>query len=340
MTGDRPDTHDPAVPRAAMLLTAGLGTRLRPLTRLCAKPALPVAGEPLAGRILRWLAGTGVRDAVLNLHHRPETITAAVGDGTRYGLRVRYSWEPEILGSAGGPARALPILNAERFLLVNGDTLSNVDLGAMAAVHAASGARVTMAVIPNPDPAHYGGVLVDAGACVTGFAARGPGNRGLHFIGIQIVEADVFAGLDPAARSDTVGGVYDDLISRHPGDVRAFVSQASFRDIGTAAHYLTTCLDAGRAAGCGDLIVEDGASVDSRAALSQCVIWPGSLVPGDVTLDACIVAGGAAVPAGSRFSRCVLRPAAGADEREPFERQIGTLLVSPLDVLKAEIRCI
>ena len=89
----------------ALVLTAGLGTRLRPLTQVRAKPAIPVAGEPMVRRIVRWLAG-GVTDVVLNLHHLPETLAAAVGDGSDLGVRARYSWEqPEVLGSAGGPGR-------------------------------------------------------------------------------------------------------------------------------------------------------------------------------------------------------------------------------------------
>ena len=86
------------------LLTAGLGTRLRPLSAVRAKPALPVAGEALVRRILGWLAASGVTDVVLNLHHRPETVCAVVGDGSDLGVRVRYSWENPVLGSGGRPA--------------------------------------------------------------------------------------------------------------------------------------------------------------------------------------------------------------------------------------------
>ena len=93
----------------ALILTAGLGTRLRPLTDVRAKPAIPVAGEPMIRRIIRWLTSRGVTDLVLNLHHLPHTLTALVGDGSDLGLRVRYSWEsPQVLGSAGGPRHALP----------------------------------------------------------------------------------------------------------------------------------------------------------------------------------------------------------------------------------------
>src|SRR5262245_11793836 len=95
----------------ALVLTAGLGTRLRPLTDVRAKPAVPVAGVPIVTRILRWLAGQHVTEIALNLHHLPQTLSARVGDGSDLGLHVRYSWEqPEALGSAGGPRRALPIM--------------------------------------------------------------------------------------------------------------------------------------------------------------------------------------------------------------------------------------
>src|SRR5688572_12152714 len=100
----------------ALLLTAGLGTRLRPLTFTRAKPAVPIAGVPLVRRIVEWLTTYGVTDLVMNLHYLPATITGVVGDGSDLGATVRYSWEqPQVLGSAGGPKRALRILGQEPF---------------------------------------------------------------------------------------------------------------------------------------------------------------------------------------------------------------------------------
>src|SRR3954466_8854440 len=129
------------MPCRALVLAAGLGTRLHPLTLARAKAAAAVDGEPLARRTIRWLVGRGFTDLVVNLHHKPETITAVVGDGADLGARVRYSWESPVLGSAGGPRHALPLLidhstgadgadaAVERTcVVVNGDTLTNVDL--------------------------------------------------------------------------------------------------------------------------------------------------------------------------------------------------------------------
>ncbi len=135
--------------------------------------------------------------AVLNLHHRPETITAAIGDGRDLGVAVRYSWElPQILGSAGGPRLALPIIGADTFFLINGDTLTDLDLAAMAEEHRASGALVTLAVVPNREFMKYGGVQATETGMVTGFVPRGAKAEGTwHFIGVQVVGASVFAPL-------------------------------------------------------------------------------------------------------------------------------------------------
>ncbi len=145
---------DRRAPRA-LLLTAGLGTRLHPLTYIRAKAAVPINGDALVRRVIRGLAATGIRDLVLNLHHRPASIAALVGDGGDLGVSVRYSWEQPVLGSAGGPRHALPLVadsDDDDFLIVNGDTLTDVDVWSLLARHRESGAVVTMALIPNPRP--------------------------------------------------------------------------------------------------------------------------------------------------------------------------------------------
>ena len=336
------DTHAPigtpaATPWPAMVLTAGLGTRLRPLSAVRAKPALPVAGVPLAGRILRWLAAGGVGDAVLNLHHLPETITAAIGDGEPFGVRVRYSWERVVLGSAGGPARALSLLDAERFFLVNGDTLTDVDLAAVAARHLSSGARVTLALIANPDPLHYGGVWVDEAGRVTGFPKPGPDNRGWHFVGVQAVDASVFAGLDPDTPAETVSGLYRQLIAHEPGSVQAFISPASFQDIGTAADYLETSLALAAAEHAPDTLQGARADVAAGAQVTHSVLWDDVWVGADAVIDHCVVADRVRVPAGARFSRRVLVNAADV-AAGPDDQIVHGVLATPLDARRRRPR--
>src|SRR5262245_23663722 len=229
-------------PSTALVLAAGLGTRLRPLTLARAKPELPVAGRSLVERIVTWLAGQGVTDLIVNLHYRAETITALLGDGQQLGTRVRYSWEQPVLGSAGGPRRAFSLTSVDRLGLVNGDTLADVPLDAMAEMHCTSDALVTMAVIPNPDPTRYGGVVIDDHGVVVGFSRRGAPGPSWHFVGVQIAERAAFDAISDGLPAESVGAVYPALMTGRPGSVRAFTTDATFRDIGTPADYLAACL--------------------------------------------------------------------------------------------------
>jgi NDP-sugar pyrophosphorylase family protein len=314
----------------AMVMTAGLGTRLRPLSRLRAKPAFPVAGVPLAGRILRWLAAAGVRDAVLNLHHKPTTLTAALGDGAAFGLRVRYSWEPRILGSAGGPARALPLLDATRFFLVNGDTLSDVDLAALARQHVARGARVTMALVRNPDPTHYGGVIVAPDGAIIGFSRRGPTNQGCHFIGVQVVDADVFAALDPNQPADSVGGCYADVLASQPGALQGFLCEAAFHDIGTTGDYLATSLAFASAEHQPGSLIGSGCAIAPGATVSDSVLWDSVTVDEGSAIQACVVADRVHIPSGLRCERQVIVRAADRVCQDDTS-VVGDLALTPID---------
>jgi len=299
----------------ALVLTAGLATRLRPLSFVRAKAALPVGDQAIVERILRWLAGHGVTDAVLNLHHLPHTITAIVGDGVG-GVRVRYSWEVPVLGSAGGPRRALPLLGTSPFLIVNGDTLTNVDVGALVDAHTRSGALVTMAVIPNVEPAKYGGVVLE-GTQVRGFARAGSAEPSYHFVGVQVADAEVFAPLRDDIPSESVKEVYPALIASRPGSVRAFVSDAEFFDIGTPADYLSTCLR----------FEPDGSRPGAR--LEQCVVWEDVDVPDDARLRRCILTDGVRVPAGASWENVTVRVAHG--ELLASERLVGELAIGSID---------
>ena len=309
--------------RQALVLCAGLGTRLRPLTDVRAKPALPVAGEPMIRRIVAWLVAKGVDDLVLNLHHRPETLTAGLGDGRDLGARVRYSWElPRILGSAGGPRLARPIVGAGTFLIVNGDTLTDVDLARLADAHTASGALVTLALVPNREFLRYGGVHLDADGRVTGFVRRGPSAEGsYHYIGVQAVAARVFDGIAAGDAASSIGGVYDALIAAQPDAVRAVISDAAFYDVGTPADYWRTSQAFAAAEGRAFSSAGRGTHIDASARVTDSILWDDVEVGAAAQLDDCIVTDGARVPPGASHRREIL--VRGDD---------GALLVSPLNV--------
>lgn len=297
----------------ALVLAAGLGTRLRPLSLVRAKAALPVAGEVLIRRIVRWLRAAGVRRVVVNLHHKPETITGCLGDGRDLDLEIRYSWEDPVLGSAGGPRRALPLLDAERFLIVNGDTLTNVDLGAIVDAHAHANTLVTMAVAPG-DTARYGGVVVDGRGSVTGFrrsaraapvAPGAPDASVYHFIGVQAVDARAFAEAPDDAPSETVGWLYPRLITRTPGSVRAFVSAAEFLDIGTPRDYVETAhLLASREGR--PLDVGTHVQIAPSAHVERSILWDRVRIDARATLIDCVVADDVVIPEGARYERTAI----------------------------------
>jgi mannose-1-phosphate guanylyltransferase len=312
----------------ALVLTAGLATRLRPLSFVRAKAALPVAGEPLVRRILRWLHDNGVREAVLNLHHLPHTLTAVVGDGRDLGIRVRYSWENPVLGSAGGPRRALPLLDAPQFLVVNGDTLTDLELAPVVASHRASDALVTMAVVPNAEPRKYSGLDVDGDGRVRGVVPRGSDAPSHHFFGVQVMNAAALSAVPEGVPCETVSQLYPQLIAERPGAVRAFHARAEYHDIGTPADYLDTSLRLGRRDG---IQTSTGARtrVAPDARVERSILWDDVVVESGAMLVECIVADGVSVPADTSWRGVILRVADG--QLAPGERRIGDLAISSVD---------
>ena len=296
-----------------MVLTAGLGTRLDPLTRLVAKPAVPLGETTLVEHILAWLAAQDVREVVLNLHHRPATIAAVVGDGAHLGLSVRYSWEQPLLGSAGGPRHALPLLASDPFLIVNGDTLCDVPLAPMLDRHETSGADVTMAVVPNHWPERYGGLVLGSEDEIVDVRPRGHSTGTWHFVGVQVARRKMFDSLPDGVAAETVLGIYRAAMSTRPGCIRAYPVDAEFLDIGTPDDYLQTARR-----------LRTGA-----APAGDSIIWPDANVSPDAVLEGCVVAGRVDVPSGFRARDRVIVPASIAGPEDEAEI-VGELALFPL----------
>jgi NDP-sugar pyrophosphorylase family protein len=279
---------------------------------------------------MRWLAGAGVRDAVLNLHHRPASITSRVGDGAELNLRVRYSWEQPVLGSAGGPRHALPLVtddDQQTFLIVNGDTLTDLDIGALLARHRESGALVTMAVIRHPVE-QYGGVLVSSDGWVTGFAGRGSRAAGAyHFIGVQVAEARAFSDLDDGVPLESVNWLYPRLIARDSRAVAAYIADAAFLDIGTPRDCLESSLAIAQTEGA--RLIGARPSIADGAVLTRTVLWDDVTVGARARLTDCILGDGVVIPPDTTYERCVIVPAEARAPR-PGERVEGTLRIKQL----------
>ncbi|MDX2194686.1 MAG: nucleotidyltransferase family protein [Gemmatimonadales bacterium] len=188
------------IPDAALVLAAGKSTRIAARAQGRPKPLLDFAGEPLIGWNLRWLATSGVARAWVNLHHRFAEVMDAVGDGSRWQIPVTYSFEPEILGTAGAWRRLAAHWGA-RSLVVYGDNVSRFSLAALAGAHAAAPAG-TLATIALFDPARHlntgiagGRVLCGADGRVAGFTEGGAGADGLVNAGVYVLEHALLARL-------------------------------------------------------------------------------------------------------------------------------------------------
>lgn len=316
-------------PDAALVLTAGLGTRLRPLTYVRAKPAVPLAGQTIIRRILTWLRDAGVCHVVLNLHHRPESIAADIGDGSDLGIAVRYSWEQPILGSGGGPRHALPLLDHETFFIVNGDTLTNVDLQALADVHAQSDAMVTLALTARRDPRRYGGIVCDEEGIVTRFVPKGSPAQAGHFVGVQITHRDVFGDLPDNVPAESFSGVYTSLLAARARSVRGFFCDADFYDVGTVSDYLATTLAIARREGSHEPPRGHRSIVDPSSRLVDTIVWDDVVIEERCDLVRCVVADGVTLPAGSRVTDAAIVRANGRTATGS-ERLMGDLLVADI----------
>ncbi len=285
-------------------MAAGLGTRMRPLTLLRAKPVLPVLNRPLLHWTLEHLARHGFTDLLVNLHHRGASVREAIGDGRSFGVRIQYSMEREILGTSGGPRKARAFFGDEPFLVVNGDMVFDFDLGRLLAHHQKTRARATLALLPNPNPQRYGAVITGPDGRVRSLAGYPRQARGTAhlFTGIHIMDPAILDRL-PKGPSDTVRDLYAPLIDEGEPIV-GLRMKGVWHDIGSPRLYLDShraLLARGfRGLSRGSLVdpgarVHPGARLRAAVVGKGCVIGEGAEVRGSVLWDGVTVGSGAAV---------------------------------------------
>lgn len=200
-----------------LLLAAGNSTRIYPISKGRPKPLLEVGGDAIIARNLRWLASQGVTDVFVNLHYRPDEIRAFVADGGRFGSRVTYSHEPEILGTAGA-ARKLHEHFRERFLVVYGDNLLDTDIDELLAEHVRSKALATIAVFDRGHHPHTGiaggRVRVDASGRVIDFREGADDSVSpLVNAGVYVLEPQVLDHVPPGVFSDFARDVFPAMLA-------------------------------------------------------------------------------------------------------------------------------
>jgi NDP-sugar pyrophosphorylase family protein len=272
----------------AVVLAAGLGTRMRPLTTLRAKPVLPVLNRPLLHWTLELLSRHGVREVFVNLHHLPGTVKKALQGGEDFGLDVRYSNEPEILGTGGGPRKLRRRLGDDPFLVVNGDVLFDFDLSLLFQRHRASGAQATLALRPNPDPRVYGPIVTGPRGEVrslVGLPKPAPGKVSM-FTGVHVMDPALLDRLPPGP-SDSVRDLYAPLVGEG-GRVQGVRMAGFWYDLGTPPLYVSAQVDllrAGRLVPRQRALVHETATVHPSADIAWSIVGPGSVVGENATVE-------------------------------------------------------
>jgi mannose-1-phosphate guanylyltransferase len=335
-----------------MVLAAGLGTRLRPLTDLLPKPAVPVAGLPVVQFAFARLRAAGARRVVVNAHHLATDMErVAAGSAEAAGVALAVSREPVIAGTGGAlrEARAL-LAGAGAIVLWNGDILFDVDLAAVVAAHRESGALATMVLAPMPEGAGYATVDVDQGMLVRRIAGIGPGGEALvplHFTGVHVLSPALLDHVPghPFA-CDVNRSVYPPLLAA--GRVHAVVAGGYWNDLGTPERYLEANLDllsgkatvplpgadplSGAVARAGRVFVAEGASVDPSARLRGPVLVAAgaALEAGAIVGPGAVLGEGSRVGPGASVERAVVWPGTVI---APGERLSGVIAAGALRVL-------
>jgi mannose-1-phosphate guanylyltransferase len=226
----------------ALILAGGEGTRLRPLTTTIPKPVVPLVDRPFIAFMLDWLRGHGVDDVIMSCGFLASGVRNVLGDGSAYGLRLRYVEEPQPLGTGGAVKFAESLLD-ERFLMLNGDVLTDLDVSAQLTLHEQRGARATLALTPVEDPSAYGLVRTLPDGEVSGFVEKpAPDQIDTHNIsaGIYVLDRSVLELLEPEQPASIERDVFPRLVGE---GLYAYVGDGYWLDIGTPERYLEGTFD-------------------------------------------------------------------------------------------------
>lgn len=351
----------------ALILVGGEGTRLRPLTSTIPKPVVPLAGQPFIAYMVQWLRRHGVSDVILSCGFMAAGMREVLGDGSALGVRLRYIEEPEPLGTGGALKFAQELLD-ERFFMLNGDVLTDIDLSAQLAQHERTGARATLALTPVEDPSAYGLVRLGPDGAVSEFVEKPSTEQvdtDLINAGAYILQRDVLAGMAPAGTNISIErDVFPELVGR---GLYGFAARGYWLDIGTPERYLQATFDilegtvttdgGGPAGGVGapmldgapgsgrilapsivqrDCRIAAGAVVGGRA-----VLGPGVTVGVEARVESSVLLGRASVGAHSTVRGCIVGPGASIGEHCLLQRGVvlgENVHVGDDNVLSAGVR--
>jgi NDP-sugar pyrophosphorylase family protein len=310
-----------------MILAGGLSTRLYPLTKTVPKPLVPVAGEPIARHVMRYLRSFGIEDIAINVHYHADLIRASLGDGSADGVRLHYIHEPKLLGSAGA-VKQMEAFFDSTLIVIGCDDLTDIGLDRLVAFHRQRGALATIALVEADDVSQYGVVVVDVDGKIVEFQEKPPpGSEKSHSVntGVYVFEPAIFGRIPEGEFYDFGQQVFPGLQREGAAFFGLAMPGAYWCDIGTPAEYRRATRDvlSGRVRLAGhprvrgtapdarigkNVRIDGDVRIGSRAVLEDgarivgpSVIGDDVTIAGDALLERSIVWDAARIGAGSRL---------------------------------------
>jgi mannose-1-phosphate guanylyltransferase len=298
----------------AVILVGGEGTRLRPLTSTVPKPVVPLVDRPFISFMLEWLKAHGVDDVIMSCGFLATSVRNVLGDGSGLGIRLRFVEEPDPRGTAGALKYAESLLD-ERFLMLNGDVLTDIDLSAQLAQHEATGATATLALVPVADPTNYGLVHVNDDRSVRDFLEKpSPDAIDTNLIsaGAYVLERSIL-DLVPAERNVSIEReIWPRLVDN---GLYAFTSESYWLDIGTPDRYLQGTFDiiegnvktaVTERLGDGWLAIDESAEVEGRVVPPAVIERGAKIAPGAHVGSLVVLGADVSVADGATIERSVI----------------------------------
>ncbi|MFL6209000.1 MAG: sugar phosphate nucleotidyltransferase [Pyrinomonadaceae bacterium] len=342
----------------AIILAAGYGTRLWPLTIDRAKPAIPFMGRPLVGYVAEYLARFGCHEIGVNLHHRAESVQAALGDGSAFGVQLEYFPESTILGTSGALDNARAFLDRDTFIVINGKIATDIDLSAALATHRRTGALATLVLRPNEWRERYTIINVrdDLYLGLGGFPPS-DNDRGapsvpllneseseirnpkseietpLMFTGIHILEPRIFDFIPRGVFSDSITDVYPRAMQTG-ARIAAHVGTGMWHELSTVQRYLDTSIELMKHEG-RDVELGAGSIVAAGASVHDAVLWENVHIEEGARVRRAVLGAGVRIPRGETIEdACVVRADLVSGVERPAKGLPGTMrganFVAPL----------
>jgi len=303
-----------------LILAAGYGSRMGPISEYIAKPAVPFMGVPMIEHSIGVLRSAGITEIAINLHHKPDSIISILGDGSRLGVEITYSHEEELLGSGGGIGKLQEFFDCEPFAVLNSDIIIDIDLQDVIDAHNDNEAAATMVL--RTDPEHrYGSVKVDEVGRIRKIESYPKqldfrGGKEYMFAGVHIIEPVWFDYTPDREAFESFPDVYGPMIldGKH---VESFIMDGRWIDIGSAKRFLEASLD--------QMI---GNIIPNKSRQGEGCTLHNSLLTSDVTigdnsrLDSVIFLGAASVGSDCQLNESIVCPGAQIANGTTAERRV------------------